>query len=80
MTTIFSRPVYPRASRTADTVASVPELTKRIISTEGTWRVTNSASSTSTSVGAPYIGPSASVDWIRERTGSGRSWPKRRGP
>src|SRR6056297_2759032 len=52
MTTILSRSVWPRASRTAETVASVPELTNRIDSTLGTCRATNSACSTSISVGA----------------------------
>ena len=33
--TMRSRPVTPRASRTADMVASVPEFTKRIFSTDG---------------------------------------------
>ena len=51
--TIRARPVAARASRTALIVASVPELTKRTISTDGTIRVTRSASRTSSSVGAP---------------------------
>ena len=51
-----------RASRTAETVASVPELTNRTFSTLGTDRATNSASSTSTSVGIPYIGPASTCD------------------
>ena len=51
--TIFSRPVKPRATRTALIVASVPELTMRTISTDGTASQTSRASSTSSSVGAP---------------------------
>ena len=51
--TIFSRPVNPRATRTALIVASVPELTMRTISTDGTASQTMRASSTSSSVGAP---------------------------
>src|SRR3546814_20720670 len=34
--TTTSRPVWPRATRTADMVASVPEDTRRTISTDGT--------------------------------------------
>ena len=42
-----SRPVAPRASRIADMVASVPELTMRTRSTDGSARQIASASSTS---------------------------------
>ena len=80
MTTISSRPVTARASRQAETVASVPLLTNRIISTLGTCRQTNSACSTSISLGMPYIGPSAAWDWTAAATGSGMSWPRRSGP
>ena len=38
-------------------VASVPELTMRIISMDGTSRVTSSAITTSISVGAPKLNP-----------------------
>ena len=51
--TIRGRPVAARASRTALIVASVPELTNRTISIDGTMDVTRSASRTSSSVGAP---------------------------
>ena len=40
----FSRPVYARMRRTTDRQASVPELTKRTISTEGTRSITILAS------------------------------------
>src|SRR6266540_5697640 len=51
--TIRARPVAARARRTALIVASVPELTNRTISTEGTIATTRSASRTSSDVGAP---------------------------
>ncbi len=47
------RPVAPRARRMALMVASVPELTKRTISIDGTIFTTRSARRTSSSVGAP---------------------------
>jgi len=50
---ILLRPVAPRARRMALMAASVPELTSRTISSEGTSRTISSASSTSRSVGAP---------------------------
>jgi hypothetical protein len=46
-------PVAARASRSADMVASVPLLTKRTISTDGTRSTTSCASSTSPPAGAP---------------------------
>jgi hypothetical protein len=46
----------PREPR-ADMVASVPELTNRTISTDGTIAATRSARRTSSSVGAPYDVP-----------------------
>jgi hypothetical protein len=48
-----SRPVTPRARRSADIVASVPLLTIRTISMEGTASTISSAISISSSVGAP---------------------------
>ena len=45
--TIIGRPVYPRARRMALIVASVPELTSRTFSTEGTASMISSASSVS---------------------------------
>jgi hypothetical protein len=50
--TTTSRPVAPRASRTADMVASVPDDTSRTWSTEVRSTI-SSASATSASVGAP---------------------------
>ncbi|MNW13138.1 hypothetical protein D3C71_2110030 [compost metagenome] len=47
----------PRASRIADSVASVPELTMRTISQDGTSRVSVSAMVTSASHGAPKDRP-----------------------
>ena len=44
---ILSRPVKPRASRTADIVASVPLLHMRTFRIEGTNRMISSAMSTS---------------------------------
>src|SRR5215218_7042775 len=52
-----SRPVYPRATRMALIVASVPELVIRTISIERTTSQTSSASSTSSCVGAPKVVP-----------------------
>ena len=48
-----SRPVAPRATRSALMAASVPEETSRIISMVGTARWISSAISTSPAVGAP---------------------------
>ena len=51
--TILSRPVYPRASRTALIAASVPEETSRTLSMEGNAFRIRCASPTSPGVGAP---------------------------
>ena len=53
----MSRPVAALANRMADIEASVPELTNRTISIEGTASTTNCAASTSYSVGAPNEAP-----------------------
>src|SRR5438132_13120972 len=58
---IFVRPVQALARRTALMVASVPELTNRTASIEGTKQQTSSANSTSPSVGAPKVVPRAAV-------------------
>ncbi len=50
---MYSRPVKPRATRMAATVASVPLETRRTFSTLGTVAHSSSASSTSPGVGAP---------------------------
>ena len=52
-----SRPVKPRARRMALIDASVPELTMRTISIDGTASTINSASCVSRSVGAPKLAP-----------------------
>ena len=77
--TIRFRPVAPRARRTALIVASVPELTKRIISMDGTSFETFSASRTSSSVGAPKDVPRREARSRARRMKVG-PWPKRCGP
>ena len=54
---ILLRPVNPRASRTADMVASVPEFTSRTCCTGSTRAMISSARSISASVGAPNDKP-----------------------
>ena len=76
---ILSRPVKPRASRIAVIVASVPELTRRTISSEGSNRHSVSANSTSSSVGAPNDRPSAARS-CTARTTAGCAWPTIAGP
>ena len=56
---IFERPVTPRATRTADIVASVPDDTNRTLSIDGTASTTASAISISRTVGAPKLDPSS---------------------
>ena len=58
---IRSRPVAPRARRSALIDASVPEETRRTFSTEGTASTSSSASATSRSVGAPKVVPVAAA-------------------
>ncbi len=57
-----------RARRSADIVASVPELTSRTISTAGSAPAMRSASSTSGRVGAPNAVPRPSASWIAAST------------
>src|SRR5947208_16745910 len=76
---IFVRLVQALARRTALMVASVPELTNRTVSIEGTKRQTSSANSTSASVGAPQDVPRAAVFFICW-TIFGCACPKLRGP
>ena len=76
---IRARPVAARASRTAAIVASVPELTRRTISMDGTRRAIASAMSTSSAVGAPNASPDASCRSIAAITAGGR-WPRIIGP
>lgn len=54
--TILAWPVAPRASRSADIVASVPDETNRTLST-GVRATISSPSSTSACVGVPYDVP-----------------------
>ncbi len=60
-------------------VASVPELTKRTISIEGTASTTILANSTSQRVGAPKLTPCAAASWIAFTT-AGWAWPTITGP
>ena len=73
------RPVAPRAKRKALIPASVPELTKRTISMEGTCFKISSANSISRSVGAPNEKPSNAAFWTASST-AGWPWPKIIGP
>jgi hypothetical protein len=74
-----SRPVYARASRRALIVASVPELTIRTFSTDGTIRAIASAILTSAPVGAPKLVPEAAA-FRSAVTIRGWPWPKSIGP
>ena len=47
----------PRATRSADIVASVPEETRRIFSIDGIMKRTSSPNSTSRAVDAPKVVP-----------------------
>jgi hypothetical protein len=59
--------------------ASVPELVKRTISTDGTASMTTLASSFSSGPGAPNEVPLAIVSLMVART-SGLAWPQMAGP
>ena len=63
----------------ADMVASVPELTMRTISMEGTNSHTNLASVTSAEVGAPKLVPLAAAACTASVT-TGWAWPNSNGP
>ena len=65
---ILSLPVNPLAARIALIVASVPELTIRIISIDGTQSLTSCASSFSLPVGAPKVRPSKQAFTTSSRT------------
>ena len=73
------RPVAPRASRIADSVASVPELTMRTISQAGTSCVMRSAMVTSSGLGVPKLKPSRAVRVTASNT-AGWLWPAIIGP
>ena len=68
----------PRARRIADIVASVPEETRRTLST-GVRATISSASSTSGSVGVPYDVPRPTAA-VTAATTSGWAWPSSIGP
>ena len=76
---IFSRFVTPRANRTALMQASVPELTKRILSILGTISITSSAICVSSAVGIPKEVPRSARDFTAFITGS-YACPKIIGP
>ena len=73
--TIRSRPVYPRARRTAVLVASVPELIKRTCSHDGTRSLIASASFISRGVGAAVRRAVGSRRGERRVT-AGWAWPR----
>ena len=76
---IRSRRVNPRASRIALIAASVPEETRRTISTDGTASTISAASSTSPSVGAPKVVPRWAASAIAASVSSS-ACPKSSGP
>jgi hypothetical protein len=66
---IFTLPVSALAARMAFSVASVPELVKRTISTEGTrWQI-SFARRTWYSLGALYTNPLDACSWTACTTG-----------
>ena len=73
------RPVKPRASRSAVIVASVPEDTSRTSAMLGSALQSSSASSTSSSVGAPNESPFSAVSRTASTT-FGWAWPRMSGP
>jgi hypothetical protein len=75
----LSRFVKPRAARSADIVASVPEETSRSFSIDGIMNCTISPNSISRCVGAPKLVPDAAV-WTIAATTSGSAWPRISGP
>ena len=68
-------PVNARAARMANIVASVPEFVKRTRSIDGSRRVSSSASSTSTSVGAANADPFRTCSSTAATT-AGWAWPR----
>jgi hypothetical protein len=71
--------VAPRASRTAESTASVPELTSRTRSTGGILSRISSARSSSPSVGAPKENPRRAAA-VTASTTAGCAWPRIIGP
>ena len=76
---IFERRVKPRATRMALIVASVPELTSRTCSIDGTSFTSRLAISSSASVGAPNDSPRSATCCTALIT-SGCAWPAISGP
>ncbi len=76
---ILSRPVKPRARRTADMVASVPLLHRRTFWIDGKNRTISSAMVTSPSVGVPKLVPRSRAAAIAARI-RGWLWPWIAGP
>ena len=77
--TIRSRPVTPRARRTAVLVASVPEFISRTCSQLGTRSTIASASFISRGVGAPYDVPSVAAA-VTAPVIAGWAWPRMTAP
>ena len=77
--TILSRPVNPRARRTALMVASVPLLVIRSFSTDGTHSLIVRAISTSNGFGTPKLSPSPAASRTACTTLAG-AWPRMAGP
>ena len=71
--------MYPRASRMALIVASVPLQTRRTCSTGSTRATISSASSTSFSEGVPKEKPRATASRTASST-AGWAWPRIIGP
>jgi hypothetical protein len=71
--------VKPRARRSADIVASVPDETRRTSSMDGRRRTSVSAIRISASVGAPNDSPCVAASRTA-RTTSGCAWPTIAGP
>ena len=69
----------PRARRIAESVASVPEFTMRIICMDGTRRCTVCAMVTSSALGTPKLRPSRIVRATASST-EGCAWPAIIGP
>jgi hypothetical protein len=76
---ILLRPVNPRASRMALIVASVPELTMRTSSIDGTSSMIRRATMVSISVGAPNDRPFTAV-CCTARITAGSACPRIMGP
>ena len=77
--TMRSRPVNPRARRTAVLVASVPEFISRTSSQLGTRAEISSASFISRGVGAPNDVPSGAAA-ASARVTAGWAWPRMTAP